>query len=217
MSARLQRKPPARVRRTQSERTADTRGRILRAVVESISEVGFRRTTASQIADRAGVTWGAVQHHFGGKDGILRAALEDSFARFEERLSDVRADMPLEERVAAFVARAWEHFASPHYRSTFEILLSQAGRGSGASRAASSWQAGMFHAWDRLWRRLFGDAGLAPRRSAELQRFTIAVLSGAAWLKLLGGPDARHGAELALLEQTLVRELDAGRLEAQRT
>jgi AcrR family transcriptional regulator len=217
MSAEVRRRPPARARRKQSERTAATRGRILRAVVESISEVGFRRTTASAIADRAGVTWGAVQHHFGGKDGILRAVLEDSFARFEERLSSVQVDAPLEERVAAFVDRAWEHFASPHYRSTFEILLSQAGRGGGKAPSSSSWQAGMFHAWERLWRRLFGDAGLPPRRSADLQRFTIALLSGAAWLKLLGGPDARHGAELALLEQTLVRELGGGRPQGQRT
>jgi AcrR family transcriptional regulator len=206
VSAEVHRKPPSRARRSQAERTADTRGRILRAVVESIAEVGFQRTTASEIADRAGVTWGAVQHHFGGKDGILRAALEDSFARFAERLSDVpAAGAPLEERVAAFVDRAWEHFASPHYRSTFEILLSQAGRDGGSGE--SSWQAGMFRAWERIWRRLFGDASLPRRRSAELQRFTIAVLSGAAWLKLLGGPDAKDGAELELLKQTLVREL----------
>jgi AcrR family transcriptional regulator len=214
MSAGLQRKPPARARRKQSERTAATRGRILRAVVESISQVGFRRTTASEIADRAGVTWGAVQHHFGGKDGILRAVLEDSFARFEERLADVPADAPLEARVAGFVARAWEHFASPHYRSTFEILLSQAGRAGRGG--ATSWQAGMFRAWDRLWQRLFGDAGLSRRRSAELQRFTIAVLSGAAWLERLGAPDARDGAELALLDRTLVRELGEARIGGQR-
>jgi len=97
---------PPRERRTQAERTAETRTRILEAVVESITEVGFGRTTASEIARRAGVTWGAVQHHFGGKDGILDAVLEDSFDRFAQRLADIPLRAPLRERVSLFLARA---------------------------------------------------------------------------------------------------------------
>src|SRR5262247_379273 len=113
----------APVRRTQAERTAETRRRILDAVVESIAEVGFGRTTALEIARRAGVTWGAVQHHFGGKVGILEAVLEESFTRFAMRLAEVPADAPLPVRIHEFVQRAWEHFSSPHFRSTLEILL----------------------------------------------------------------------------------------------
>ena len=99
------------VRRTQAERTAATRERIVRAVVESIAEIGLQKTTANEITRRAGVTWGAVQHHFGGKDGILAAVLEESFERFAERLSEVPTDgASLEERVSAFVDIAWAHF-----------------------------------------------------------------------------------------------------------
>ena len=126
-----------RGRRTQAERTAETRGRIVAAVVESIAEIGFQRTTASEIAQRSGVTWGAVQHHFGGKDGILAAVLEDSFARFERRLADVppaRSGTPLEERVSRFVDGAWQHFESAPYRSTFEILLNHARPGARGGR-----------------------------------------------------------------------------------
>src|ERR1700752_4404172 len=88
-----------------------TRARIIAAVVDGIAELGFQRTTAQEIASRAGVTWGAVQHHFGGKDRLLLAVLEDSFNRFAERL----ADLPLEkttlaERASVFVDRAWAHF-----------------------------------------------------------------------------------------------------------
>ena len=62
-------------RRSHAERRAETRARIIEAVIESIAEVGFHRTTAVEITRRAGVTWGAVQHHFGDKDGILLAVL----------------------------------------------------------------------------------------------------------------------------------------------
>jgi AcrR family transcriptional regulator len=206
VSGRARLPAPARERRSQAERTAHTRGRILEAVVESIAEVGFRRTTASEIAARAGVTWGAVQHHFGGKDGILIAVLDDSFERFAARLADLRADLPLERRVSLFIDRSWEHFGSAHYRSTFEILLGDSGR-SGA-RGDSSWQARMFRSWDRVWRQLFGDARLPRRRTAELQRYTIAVLAGVASLRMLEAGEPRiGGAELELLKETLVREL----------
>ena len=60
MSSRANNLGSVRVRRTDAERTADTRERVMTAVVETISDVGFNRTTAAEIPRRAGVTWGAV-------------------------------------------------------------------------------------------------------------------------------------------------------------
>jgi AcrR family transcriptional regulator len=198
---------PVRERRSHAERTAETRERIMTAVVESISEVGFQKTTAAEIARRAGITWGAVQHHFGGKDGILRAVLEDSFARFAARIADVPAEgASLETRVGLFIDRAWAHFCSDHYRSTFEILLSYAS--ADEAGAESLWQSEMFDAWDRIWQRIFADTNTTRRRSAILQHYTISVLSGLASTRMLGSPsDPMLAAELALLKSTLVREL----------
>jgi AcrR family transcriptional regulator len=197
--------PAKRARRTQAERTAATRERILDAVVASIAELGFQRTTASEIARRAGVTWGAVQHHFGGKDGILEAVLEDSFARLAQRLAAVPAAAPLPARVELFVARAWEHFASPHYRSTLEILLHL----TPADRKAG-WQGEMQRELDGIWRRTFPEARLPRRGALALQRYTASVLSGLAALALLDGGRAARAAELRLLVATLLRELSTG-------
>jgi len=201
-AAHVQTSRRPRARRTQAERTAATRERILAAVVASIAEVGFPRTTASEIARRAGVTWGAVQHHFGAKGGILEAVLADSFARLAQRLAGIPAGAPLPARVELFVARAWEHFASPHYRSTLEILLHL----SPADREAG-WQGEMQRALDRIWRRTFPETRLPLRRGLVLQRYAASVLSGLAALALLDGTRQTHAAELRLLEGTLLREL----------
>ena len=40
-------------------------GRVKAAVIESIADLGYQRTTGAEIARRAGVTWGAVQHTSG--------------------------------------------------------------------------------------------------------------------------------------------------------
>jgi AcrR family transcriptional regulator len=200
-----------RARRSHAERTAETRAKIIAAVVVAIAENGFQRTTAQVIALRAGVTWGAVQHHFGGKDGLLLAVLEDTFNRFAQRLADVPlANTTLAERASVFVDRAWAHFRSRHFRSTFEILLNYLGRKE--NRGADDWRAEMARAWDRVWSRIFADAHLPRRRSLMLQHFTISALSGLAATRILeGGEAALPPQELELLKETLTRALTAAK------
>ena len=206
-----------RTRRTHAQRTAETRAKIIAAVVDSIAEVGYQATTATEITRRSGVTWGAVQHHFGGKDGMLTAVLEDSFNRFAARIEDIPIeDTPLEERVSLFVERAWEHFSSDQYRATFEILLCYMRREhAGASSSAeggTSWQARMTQAWDSVWSRLFAGATISRRRSLMLQHYTVSVLSGlASTLSLEGEGAALVDSELGLLTRTLREELAVDR------
>jgi AcrR family transcriptional regulator len=205
MSQAIQGERPAR--RSQAARTAETRAKILDAVIECITEVGFQRTTAAEITRRAGVTWGAVQHQFGGKNGILRAVVQDSFDRFAERLSDIPGlEAPLEDRVAGFVDGAWEHFGSDDYRSTFEILLSLDAPTEGGPEPV--WQGEMMHAWSAIWSGVFADSRLSRRESLGLQRHTISALVGTAALRMIGTVPAHPpNAELTLLKSTLVREL----------
>ena len=210
MSERLQLAAPNRERRTHAERTAETKARIKAAVVESIADVGFQRTTATEIARRAGVSWGAVQHHFGDKPGILVAVLEDSFNRFAAHLRDVPTEgIPLAKRVSVFVDRAWEHFGSAHYRSTLEILLNFPAPEE--TDPGMPWRSATLSAWNRIWERFFGDARLARRRTLAIQYYTISVLSGLASLKILEGPSAEmRRIELGFVKETLLRELGRG-------
>jgi len=151
-----------RKRRSHAERTAETRGRIKAAVIEAISDLGFHRTTAAEISRRAGVSWGAAQHHFGDKDGILTAVLVDSFNRFAERLASIPVEnLSLAERVALFVDTAWEHFGSAHYRCTLEILLNMPAP-DWVSRELPLRDATL-EAWSGIWGRFFGEANLSPR------------------------------------------------------
>lgn len=202
--------PPApRVRRSHAERSAATRAKIIDAVVDVIARDGFQRLTAQQIAQRSGVTWGAVQHHFGGKDQLLLAVLEDSFERFAERLQPIATTgTTLAARAGLFVDLAWEHFRGPHYRATFEILLNYLGREE--LPGAGNWRIEMSRAWDRVWTRIFADAKLPRKRSLMLQHFTVSALSGlASTLMLHGGSPTLPTWELEVLKATLLRELES--------
>jgi len=64
-------------RRTQAERSATTRAALLRAARELFAKNGFVATNREQIAERAGVTRGALYHHFGSKERLFRDVVEE--------------------------------------------------------------------------------------------------------------------------------------------
>ena len=55
------------------------RDRILAVAIRSFSEAGYDGTTTAGVAREAGVTQPLVHHHFGSKDGLWRAAMEELF------------------------------------------------------------------------------------------------------------------------------------------
>lgn len=67
--------PPAR--RTQAERTAATRARVLEAGRNLFATNGYAATSTQSIVDAAGVTRGALYHQFGDKTGLFAAVYED--------------------------------------------------------------------------------------------------------------------------------------------
>ena len=56
-----------------------------------ILEEGFAAASAKHITERAGVTWGVVQYHFGDRDGLLMAVVDQGFAELLESLRDLPA------------------------------------------------------------------------------------------------------------------------------
>jgi AcrR family transcriptional regulator len=68
---------------TQAERSNGTRRSILEAATELFGEHGYEATSIAEIATRAGVSTGAVYHHFGDKPTVLAevyASLEQALA-----------------------------------------------------------------------------------------------------------------------------------------
>jgi AcrR family transcriptional regulator len=62
---------------TQAERRAATQSALLRAGRELFAAKGFANTPREEIVERAGVTRGALHHHFGRKEDLFRAVCEE--------------------------------------------------------------------------------------------------------------------------------------------
>jgi AcrR family transcriptional regulator len=65
------------VPRTQEERKADTRARLLDAAATLFADRGIDTVSVDAVADAAGRTSGAVYAHFGSKQGLLLALLDE--------------------------------------------------------------------------------------------------------------------------------------------
>jgi AcrR family transcriptional regulator len=63
--------------RTQAERKAETRERLLAAAADLFGRQGFHAVSAEAVADAADRTTGALYSHFGGKEGVLLALLDE--------------------------------------------------------------------------------------------------------------------------------------------
>jgi AcrR family transcriptional regulator len=63
-------------RRTQADRRAATRGALLAAARELFAERGFAGAGREEIVERAGVTRGALYHHFASKEALFQAVFE---------------------------------------------------------------------------------------------------------------------------------------------
>jgi AcrR family transcriptional regulator len=73
--------------RTQAERSEATRAALIEAARALFGDRGYADVGTEEIVRRAGVTRGALYHHFDGKQDLLRAAYEELEAEFAGRVA----------------------------------------------------------------------------------------------------------------------------------
>jgi AcrR family transcriptional regulator len=101
-----------------------TRQLIIDETIRCVREEGFAAISASHIAERAGVTWGVIQYHFGGRNAVLMAVVDHGYDLLRDAIDDV--ELPVgstRERVQAVVDAGWNAFSNPASLAAFEILV----------------------------------------------------------------------------------------------
>ncbi|MER6997553.1 TetR/AcrR family transcriptional regulator [Streptomyces sp. NPDC000410] len=100
------------------DRSRATRQRLLEAAVACLAEHGWAGSTVSVVAERAGVSRGAAQHHFPTREDLFTAAVEYVA---EERSSALRA-LPVQNR-AAVVEALVDLYTGPLFRAALHLWV----------------------------------------------------------------------------------------------
>ncbi|HVB93157.1 MAG TPA: TetR/AcrR family transcriptional regulator [Acidimicrobiales bacterium] len=102
-----------------------TRQRVLDATIACILELGFYRSSTNEIARRAGVTWGVIQHYFGTRERLMVAVLQNGFHQFIEVVEGVHLEGDtVRERMGELVDMFADFYARPEYLADLQVLLS---------------------------------------------------------------------------------------------
>jgi AcrR family transcriptional regulator len=101
-----------------------TRQLIIDETIRCVRDEGFAAVSASHIAERAGVTWGVIQYHFGDRQAVLLAVVDYGYETLREAIDHVEVpNGSPRDRVYAVVHAGWQAFSNPASLAAFEILV----------------------------------------------------------------------------------------------
>jgi AcrR family transcriptional regulator len=177
--------------RTQEERRAATRAKVLDATIASLIDLGYGATTSAVVSERAGVSRGAQLHHFPTKAELVAAAVEHLAEQIGQELRVAADKLPTHaKRVDAAIDLLWQHFTGPLFPALLELMV--------AARTDPELQAMMREVNERLTiaierqtRSIFGSGVTANRSFLLMMEMTFDLLSGMALRRATWTGDVR--------------------------
>jgi AcrR family transcriptional regulator len=111
-------------REPRQDRSRATRRRLLDAAIECLAELGWTGSTVAVVAERAGVSRGAAQHHFPTREDLVTAAVEHVA---DERIARLRAhvaDLPTGPgRIQAVIDMIEHMYTGPLFRAALQLWV----------------------------------------------------------------------------------------------
>lgn len=194
-------------RRTQQERREGTRRALLDATVACLTELGSAGTSTLEVQRRAGVSRGALLHHFPSKASLLVAAVQHLAELRGRELHGHAQALPEEGRIEKALALLWESFSGPMLLVAMELRY--------AARTDSELRQALIAAEQQLhanilksFRLLFGPALAARPAFEDALMLSIQFMSGVAMTDMLHKDPAIVATLLARWREVFARLLN---------
>jgi AcrR family transcriptional regulator len=156
----------------------ETRRRVLDAVVATVVEVGYYKASSNEIARRAGVTWGSIQHLFGSREQLMLDVVNDIAANAVHHF--VSADIKgktLEERLHEVLKVLAVHYEQDTYLVQLQILMDLSANPKVPARGRRAIQRKSNEVFDQLAQPLFSKA-LGSAADHDLILFAFLTMRG---------------------------------------
>jgi AcrR family transcriptional regulator len=175
------RKPRAaaqKPRRTQAMRSDEMRGRILDAAFAVLKERGFAGLTTPEVALRAGVSRGALVHHFPSKLELVTAAMEHVFGiALADGLRLAESARHSGNPAQALLKDTQAFYFSDCFAVGLDMLLA-----GGKDPALKDTAVAVVHNYrrpvERQWLAVIEELGLSAELSEDLLLLTVSLVRG---------------------------------------
>jgi AcrR family transcriptional regulator len=167
-------------RRTQAERSAATKLRVLAAAAAKIRVRGYAQLRTADVAEAAGVSRGAMLHHFPTKNALVVATLEHVFEA-ARLISRARAEalQPAADLIEAVIEDAREFFFNKHFKVALDIVLSTSTDTELRDQVLAISQAARLPV-EAAWAEALVSRGAAAQTAADLVALTTGLVRGMA-------------------------------------
>lgn len=111
----------------QAQKSAMTRDKILDAAIDCFIKMGFTNVTTAKVSDSAGVSRGAMLHHFPSKLELIRAAIEylhDKLVEdFTKRMTAIPSSLQDKEKRRAGLDAYYDHLHCDLFAAYHELCV----------------------------------------------------------------------------------------------
>ncbi len=197
---------PAPGKNWQQTKSALTRNAILDAAIDCFYELGYANTTTENVANKAGVSRGAMLHHFPTRFDLIKATVLslnkrrlDMFQTEEATVQKGATHTRVDEGIDAY----WRQLNSPEF-IVFQELRVAARTDKELAKVLVPALEDFNRAWYKSVREIFPDLALSEAFS-RANYLTQYMLEGMAMSRALWGPKPPVGKMLAWLKRELRR------------
>jgi AcrR family transcriptional regulator len=183
-----------RTRRTQSERSEAMRARLGLAAYETAAQGGLKALRMRSVAQAAGVSQGAVLHHFPDKNAVILAALEQALelARADSAVHLESAPNGAEASLRAMLAEFRAFFYSDRFWVAMGITI-EASKDAALYPEVRRLVARLRKPIYAVWEERLCANGWSAQKAALTVRAATALISGSAVRRFWAQPDALTG------------------------
>lgn len=185
-------RPVRPVRRRQEDRSRDAREKLLNATIEVLLRKGYNGLTTKDVALAAGLSNGALMHHFTTKAELVVAATAKVYEEALERGQRVaRTEQAVHQPLEGFLTDCLSVYFDWPFVAALEVIV-VARTDPGLMEQMLPVMEEFRVNCDRTWLEVFGRAGVPEAKATRLLNLTLNLVRGMAVNRLWRHDDAHY-------------------------
>lgn len=171
---------PKPARRTQEDRSREAKDKLLKATIDVLMRQGYSRLTTKEVAATAGLSNGALVHHYASKAELVIAATAAVYDECIERGQRVaRSPEATQNPIEGFITDCLSVYFDWPYLAAIEIIVAARTDPELMERIIPVMQ-NYRNTTNMVWLKVFREAGYTPTQAKTILNLTLNMIRGMA-------------------------------------